>query len=116
MHKHSRPATELSVIKGGTGKWKVLENDGHVSGNGGAGYPSSSCFGQLHCLFNLCIPQCPYLEANTDFLYLHSLECVFFSPPLIRDDGILEPFIIKRHNRSINFASVGLILAYTIKL
>lgn len=44
------------------------------------------------------------------------LNVFFFSPPLIRDDGILEPFIIKRHNRSINFASVGLILAYTIKL
>lgn len=40
---------------------------------------------------------------------------LFFSPPLIRDDGILEPFIIKRHSRNIHFASVRLILAYTIK-
>lgn len=115
MHKHSLPATEVSVLKWGTGEWKVLENDGRVSGNGGAGYPPSSCFDQLHCLFNLCIPQCPHLEANTD---LYSPLNVFLCPPppLVRDEGILEPFIIKRHNRSINFASVGLILAYTIKL
>lgn len=113
FHAQAFTACHRSVFYiGGTAEWKMLGNDGHVSGKGGAGYPSTSCFDQLHCLFNeyLCIPQCPHLEGNTHFLYLRSLEYVSPLPPapaLIKDDRILEPVIIKRHNRNTHFASVG---------
>lgn len=59
----------------------MLKNDGHVRGEGGAGYPSSFCFDQRHYSFHLCIPQCPHLEGSSThfFLYLHALNvCGFF--------------------------------------
>lgn len=110
-HMFSLPVTKASGVKGSTGEWKMLENDGHVPGEGDAGYSSGSCFDQIHDSLNLCIPQCPHLEENTFCMYVPQM--CFFS--LIRDYGILESFIMKRLSRSIHCASVVLILADTVK-
>lgn len=114
MHKHSLPATEVSVTN------RALENGRcqrmmAVYLGKGCWLPIYLLFNQLHCLCNLCIPQYPHLEGKIHFLYLRFHRILFFSP-WSRDDGILEPFIIKRHNRNIHFASVGIKLTYTIKL
>lgn len=100
----SLPGTKVSGVKGSTGEWKMLENDGHVPGEGDAGYSSGSCFDQINDSLNLCIPQCPHLEENTFCMYVSQM-CFFF---LIRDYGILESFIIKRLSRSIHCcANIG---------
>lgn len=45
LHAQAFTACHGSVCyKGDAGEWKVLENDGHVSGKGDAGYPSSGLF------------------------------------------------------------------------
>lgn len=60
---------KVSGFKESTGEWKMLENDGHVCGEGDAGCPSSSCFDQRHYSFHLCIPQCPHLEGSSTLFF-----------------------------------------------
>lgn len=113
MHKHSLPATEASVTKGAVENAKCWRMMAMYLGKGVlVAHLALILTKFIVYLASGFLSVLTWKEILTSCTYF---PLDLFFPPLIRDNGILEPFIIKRHTRNIHFASVGLILAYTIK-
>lgn len=113
MHKHSLPATEVSVTKGAVENAKCWRMMAVYLGK--EVLVTHLALILTNFIIYLASVFLSVLTWNEILTFCTYFPLDLFFPPLIRDGGILEPFIIKRHSRNIHFSSVGLILAYTIK-